>query len=204
MEHAFMQGITDRLVGNSIAVLRFNFPYQEAGKARPDPPGRAIKTIVSGVACARGTAPDLPIFAGGKSFGGRMTSTAASRGVLVGVEGLVFFGFPLHSPAKPGSERAAHLFEVDHPMLFLQGTRDALARLELLEPVLDRVGPKATLHLVEGANHSFHVPKRSGRTDEDVGDELAHTAATWMEGVVEKEVASPESGVSWGGPPRRF
>ncbi len=133
-----------------------------------------------------------------------MTSTAASRGVLVGVEGLVFFGFPLHSPAKPGSERAAHLFEVDHPMLFLQGTRDALARLELLEPVLDRVGPKATLHLVEGANHSFHVPKRSGRTDEDVGDELAHTAATWMEGVVEKEVASPESGVSWGGPPRRF
>ena len=113
-----------------------------------------------------------------------MTSTAASQGLLTGVEGLVFFGFPLHSPAKPGSERAAHLFEVEQPMLFLQGTRDALARLELLEPVLDQVGPKATLHLVEGANHSFHVPKRSGRTDQDVLDDLARSAATWIDGVL--------------------
>ena len=186
MEHVFMQDLTDRLVGKELAVFRFNFPYKEAGKPRPDPPGRAIKTIVSAVECARSTAHDLPVFAGGKSFGGRMTSTAASQGVLIGVEGLVFFGFPLHSPAKPGSERAAHLFEVERSMLFLQGTRDALARLELLEPVLDRVGPKATLHLVEGANHGFHVPKRSGRTDEDVLDELADTAATWIDGVLEK------------------
>ena len=186
MEHIFMQDVTDRLVGNTIAVLRFNFPYKEAGKPRPGPPGRAIKTIVSAVECARSTAPDLPVFAGGKSYGGRMTSTAASQDVLIGVRGLVFFGFPLHSPAKPGSERAAHLFEVDHPMLFLQGTRDALARLELLEPVLDRVGPKATLHLVEGANHSFHVPKRSGRTDGEVLDELTDTAATWIDRVLEK------------------
>ena len=184
MEHAFMQEVTDRLVGLGIGVFRFNFPYKEAGRPRPDPPGRAIKTVVNAVRAAAQAAPGLPLFAGGKSFGGRMTSTAASQGALQDARGLIFFGFPLHSPARPGSERGAHLFEVPQPMLFLQGTRDALARLELLEPLLEEVGPKATLHLIETANHSFRVLKRQGHTEEGALDELAQSTAAWVDGIL--------------------
>ncbi|HSR40847.1 MAG TPA: alpha/beta family hydrolase, partial [Longimicrobiales bacterium] len=175
---------TRRLAARGVAVFRYQFPYMEAGKRRPDPPAVAARTVSNAVAEARRRIPDLPLFAGGKSFGGRMTSTAAARGELdAEVRGLVFFGWPLHSPAKPGMERAAHLDDVSRPMLFLQGTRDRLARLDLLEPVLESLGPRATLHLVEGADHGFHVLKRSGRSDDEVLDELAERAAEWMEAV---------------------
>lgn len=183
MEHPFMDALASRLADLGVATFRFQFPYMEAGGRRPDPPAVAARTVASAVGAAVEAAPDLPVFAGGKSFGGRMTSTAAAKGELDahGVRGLVFFGFPLHPPARPGTERADHLSDVPQSMLFLQGTRDRLARLDLLEPVLGRLGPDATLHVVDGADHGFHVLKRSGRTDDDVLDELAGRTAEWME-----------------------
>lgn len=182
MEHPFMEAVAERLAAREVATFRYQFPYMEAGRRRPGPPAVAARTVTNAVAAAAEAAPDLPLFAGGKSYGGRMTSTAASKGELdeYGVEGLVFFGWPLHSPAKPGTDRAAHLADVPQPMLFLQGTRDRLARLDLLEPVLEGLAGRATLHLVEGADHGFHVLKRSDRTDEEVLDELADRAAGWM------------------------
>lgn len=182
MQHAFMAAVADRLAARGVATFRFQFPYMEAGRRRPDPAPVAARTVANAVAAAGARASDLALFAGGKSFGGRMTSTAASKGELTPeVRGLVFFGFPLHSPAKPGTERAGHLAHVPQPMLFLQGTRDRLARLDLLEPVLEELAPAATLHVVEGADHGFHVLKRSGRTDAEVLDELADAAGAWME-----------------------
>jgi predicted alpha/beta-hydrolase family hydrolase len=179
MRHAFMEGIARRLADLDVATFRYQFPYMEAGRPRPDAPARAMATVKAAVETAAEEAPGLTLFAGGKSFGGRMTSTAASEGMLPTVRGLAFLGFPLHAPAKKGSERAAHLTDVLIPMLFLQGTRDALADLDLLTPVINSLGPSATMHIIEGGNHSFKVPKKSGRTADDVLDELAGVVAEW-------------------------
>lgn len=179
MRHAFMEAMAARLAARGVATLRYQFPYMEQGSRRPDPPAILAKTVHSAVAAARRAAPDLPLFAGGKSLGGRMTSTAASREPLPDVRGLVFFGFPLHAIGRPGSERGDHLDAVTVPMLFLQGTRDKLADLDLLRPVCERLGARATLHVVDGGDHSFQVLKRSGRTADEVLDELAATVARW-------------------------
>jgi predicted alpha/beta-hydrolase family hydrolase len=166
-------------VASGIATLRYQFPYMEEGRRAPNPPGVLTATVRAAVATAAKQAKGLPIFAGGKSLGGRMTSTAASKEPLPGVRGLVFFGFPLHAPGKPGRQRAAHLAGLDVPMLFLQGTRDKLAELPELRPVLDGLGKRATLHVVDDGDHSFHVPKRSGRSDDAVLDDLCDTVARW-------------------------
>ncbi len=175
-----METMSERLAADGIATWRYQFPYMEQGRKRPDHKNILLKTIRSAVAAAAAAAPDLPLLAGGKSMGGRMTSTAAAKEALDGVKGLVFFGFPLHPVGKPGTERGDHLDSVAVPMLFLQGTRDKLADLELLKPVCERLDSRATLHIVEGGDHSFHVLKRSGRTDEEVVDELAQTVARWV------------------------
>lgn len=185
MRHPFMNAVAARLVGRGIGVFRYQFPYMEAGKRRPDRAPVAESVVRSAVAAAaeavggsEGPAPRL--LAGGKSFGGRMTSRAAAAEPLPGVRGLVFLGFPLHAAGKPSAERAAHLDDVHIPTLFLQGTRDALASLDLLRPVVDRLDG-ATLHVVEGGDHSFHVLKRSGRTDEEVLDEIADAIRSWVD-----------------------
>lgn len=180
MRHAFMAGVSDRLVARGLATLRYQFPYVERGEKRPNPPG--ILTATVRAAAARAAEEGLPLFAGGKSLGGRMTSTAAGQGYLDGVGGIVFFGFPLHAPGRASSERGEHLARVEAPMLFLQGTRDSLADLEYLRPVVESLADRATLHVVEGGDHSFHVPKRSGRTDEQVLDELADATVSWARG----------------------
>ena len=179
MRHHFLETLTDELAGRRVATLRYQFPYSEAGRRRPDPPTVLVHTVERAIAAAR-ELTRLPLFAGGKSMGGRMTSTAAADRELPGLRGLVFFGFPLHPAGKPGTARADHLARVEPPMLFLQGDRDRLADLELLRPVLEPLGHRAHLHVVEGADHGFHVLKRSGRTDEDVLAELAATSAVWM------------------------
>lgn len=179
MRHAFMQRAAERLAAWGVATFRYHFPYIEAGRRGPNPAPVLVKTVRSAVAEAARLAPDLALIAGGKSMGGRMTSTAASTEALPGVHGLAFFGFPLHAPGRDSDERGAHLADVGLPMLFLQGTRDKLARLDLLEPLLRKVKPRPTLHLVDDADHGFHVPKRSGRTDDDVLDELCGRLAEW-------------------------
>jgi hypothetical protein len=179
MRHRFMDAIASALAERGIASLRYQFPYSEAGARRPDPPAVLEATVRAAVAAAAEVAPGLPIIAGGKSMGGRMTSGAAARAPLAGVAGLVFLGFPLHRPKQPSEERAAHLSQVTVPMLFLQGTRDDLADLGLITGVCARLGSLATLHVVEGADHAFEVLKRSGRTDAEVLRELADTVATW-------------------------
>ncbi len=184
MRHGFMEAVSARLVASGIATFRYQFPYMEQERRAPDPPGALTATVRAAVDAAAKTAPELPLFAGGKSLGGRMTSTAASQRPLAGVRGLVFFGFPLHAPGKPGRARAEHLRGVDLPMLFLQGTRDPLADLAELQPVLDELGARAQLHVVDGGDHSFHVLKRSGRTDAEVLDELCARVATWIDSVV--------------------
>ena len=184
MRHAFMEAAADRLAARDVATLRFNFPYMEAGRGGPNPQPVLLKSVRSAVAEAARLAPDLPLLAGGKSMGGRMTSTAAAKEALPGVRGIAFFGFPLHAPGRRSAERGAHLADVGLPMLFLQGTRDKLADLELLEPLLGGVRPPAKLHVVDDADHGFHVPKRSGRTDDQVLDELCDVFATWMAGVL--------------------
>ncbi len=179
MRHQFLESVTARLAESGVATLRYQFPYMEEGRKRPDPPHIAERTVRAAVAAAADAAPDLPIVAGGKSFGGRMTSQAQSRDRLPGVRGLVFLGFPLHAPGRPGDHRAEHLNDVTVPMLFLQGTRDALADLDLIREVTNRLGPRATLHVLEGGDHSFKVLKRSGRKSEDVINELAEAIAGW-------------------------
>jgi len=179
MRHPFMEAIADRLAARDVATLRYQFPYMERGQSRTDPPSVATATVRAATAEAAQLFPGVPLFAGGKSFGGRMTSTAASLSALPDVRGLVFVGFPLHPAGRPGTDRAVHLDHVDVPMLFLQGTRDALCDLEHLGRVLKRLGKRATLHLWDGADHSFHVLKRSGRTDEQVLDELADAITGW-------------------------
>lgn len=173
MRHPFMEAVAELLADRGVATLRYQFPYMEAGGKRPDRPPRAHATVRAAVGHARELADGAPILAGGKSFGGRMTSGAAAESPLEGVRGLVFLGFPLHPAGRPGTDRAAHLADVTVPMLFLQGTRDALAHLDLLRPVITRLGDLATLHVVDGADHSFHVLKRSGRTNAQALEELA-------------------------------
>jgi predicted alpha/beta-hydrolase family hydrolase len=179
MTHSFMEAIARALVTRGIATLRYQFPYVEAGGRRPDPPGVLLATVRAAVARARELLPSLRLFAGGKSLGGRMTSHAAAEGQLGELAGLIFLGFPLHPPRRPAIERAEHLSRVSQPMLFLQGTRDDLADLTLVREVCLRLGDRATLHVVEGADHSFGVLKRSGRTGSEVLEELADTIAGW-------------------------
>jgi len=179
MRHHFMEEIAEALAGRGMATLRYQFPYLESGAKRPDPPAVLEATVRAAVAAGREIMPELPLVAGGKSLGGRMTSNAQAKHPLAGVSGLVFLGFPLHPPKQPGEKRADHLEAVDLPMLFLQGTRDALAQLDLIIAVCHRLGSKATLHVVEGADHSFAVLKRSGRNEAEVMDELADTTAGW-------------------------
>ena len=175
MRHPFLEAISQHLAEQGIATLRYQFRYMEqrGGAGRPDPPAVAAATVREAVLEARRVAPGLPLVAGGKSFGGRMTSTAQAEEPLPGVGGLVFLGFPLHPPGRPGDSRAEHLARVQIPMLFLQGDRDDFADLKLLRPVIERLGKRATLHVVEGGDHSFKVLKRSGKTDADVMGELA-------------------------------
>src|SRR5438477_8323684 len=179
MRHPFLESIAQALAERSIATLRYQFPYMERRAGRPDPPAIAAATVRAAVAEAARVAPGLPLVAGGKSFGGRMTSTAQAEAPLPGVRGLLFLGFPLHPRGRPDDKRAEHLAQVRVPMLFLQGDRDEFADLTLLRPVVQRLGERATLHLVEGGDHSFHVLKRSGRTDADVMTELAATVDRW-------------------------
>ena len=179
MRHRFMSGVAEALAERGVATLRYQFPYTEAGGRRPDPPGVLQATVRAAVTTAATVAPGLPLLAGGKSLGGRMTSSAAAKSTLPGVRGLVFLGFPLHAPGRSGIERAEHLDQVGVPMLFLQGTRDALADLDLMRSVCARLGARAMLHVVEGGDHSFAVLKRSGRSDAEVIAELADTIAGW-------------------------
>lgn len=179
MRHHFLAQATDVFAGRGIATYRYEFPYMQAGKGRPDSPGVAEAAVRAAVVAAAHRAPDLPLIAGGKSFGGRMTSQAQAHEPLPGVRGLVFLGFPLHPPGRPGTARAEHLASVKVPMLFLQGTRDEFAQLDLLQDVVRKLGDRATLHLIEEGDHSFNVPKRTGRTDADVMTELAETVQQW-------------------------
>ena len=179
MRHPFLEAIARALAERDVATLRYQFPYMERRASRPDPPAVAAAAVRAAVAEAARLAPGLLLVAGGKSFGGRMTSTAQAEEPLPGVRGLVFLGFPLHPPGRPGDKRAEHLARVGIPMLFLQGDRDEFANLTLLQPVVKRLGDRATLHLVDGGDHSFHVLKRSGKTDAAVMDEIADAIAEW-------------------------
>lgn len=180
MTHPFMNDVADGLAARDVATLRYQFPYMEKGSKRPDPPAVAQAAVRAAVAEAARQCPSLPLVAGGKSFGARMTSQAQAKSPLAGVTGLAFLGFPLHPAGKPSSERAEHLSGVRIPMLFVQGTRDKLAELDLLNPVIERIGSPATLHLVSEADHSFHAPARSGRKDRDVMDEICDVLAAWI------------------------
>lgn len=180
MRHWFMEAASEALAARGIATLRYQFPYMEQGRRMPDRAPRLVATVRAAVRLGVERAEGVPILAGGKSMGGRMTSLAVAEG-LSGPAGLVFFGFPLHPAGKPGVERAEHLEQVDLPMLFLQGDRDRLADLTLLRPVIGRLGTCATLHVAEGADHSFAVLKRSGRTGEEVLDELADAVGIWAQ-----------------------
>jgi predicted alpha/beta-hydrolase family hydrolase len=179
MRHHFLAQAADVFAGRGIATYRYEFPYMQAGKHRPDSPGVAEAAVRAAIIAAAHRAPELPLIAGGKSFGGRMTSQAQVREPLPGVRGLVFLGFPLHPPGRPGTARAEHLASVNVPMLFLQGARDEFAQLDLLQEVLRPLGDRATLHLIEEGDHSFNVPKRTGKTEADVMNELAETIQQW-------------------------
>jgi predicted alpha/beta-hydrolase family hydrolase len=180
MAHASMAGFAAGLAAREVATLRFQFPYMEKGGRRTDPPAVAHATVRAAVDTAAGLAPGLPLFAGGRSFGGRMTSQAQAESPLPGVRGLVFVGFPLHPAGKPGTARADHLSRIEVPMLFLQGTRDELASLDLLNPVVHALGPNATLELFDDADHSFHVRVRSGRNDARVLEDMLDATVAWM------------------------
>ena len=190
MTHPFMTAMAAGLAERGIATLRYQFLYMEQGSRRPDPPKLAYAAVRAAAVEAARRLPDIPLFAGGKSFGGRMTSQAQAVTPLPGVRGLLFLGFPLHPPGKPSNERAKHLFEVSIPMLFLQGTRDEFADLQLLEPLGRELGARATLKLFADADHSFHVPARSGRKDSEVRAEVMDTMATWM-GKVASQTSRP-------------
>ena len=183
MRHTFMEALAEELARAGVATLRYLFPYMEERRKVPDKPAVLTATVVAAVRAAAGVAPDLPLLAGGKSMGGRMTSQAAAEHPLEGVRGLVFFGFPLHPPKQPATKRAEHLARVTVPMMFLQGTRDELADLKLLKPICKNLGERATLHVIETADHSFHVLKKSGRGDAEVLRELAEMTAKWAEGI---------------------
>jgi predicted alpha/beta-hydrolase family hydrolase len=184
MAHPFMAAVASELAERGIATLRYQFPYMEHGGRRPDPPKLAQATVRAAVAEVVRRLPTLPLIAGGKSFGGRMTSQAQAVAPLAGVRGLAFLGFPLHPAGRPSQERAKHLCEVHIPMLFLQGTRDALATMEQLEPVTAALGTRATLRLFADADHSFHVPARTGRKDPQVRSDVLDALAVWVDGVI--------------------
>ncbi|HET9578756.1 MAG TPA: alpha/beta family hydrolase [Usitatibacter sp.] len=180
MAHPFVAAVAEELAARGVATLRYQFAYMERGSKRPDPPRMAHAAVRAAVAEAARQLPSTPLFAGGKSFGGRMTSQAQAASPLPGVKGLVFVGFPLHAAGQPGDERANHLFDVKVPMLFLQGSRDELADLSLLAPIVERLGPRATLHIVDQADHSFHVPARSGRNDAEARAGMLDAMVAWM------------------------
>lgn len=180
MKHPFMQSVADELAARRIATLRYQFPYTERGSKRPDTPKVAQTTVRAAIAAISRLAPELSLIAGGKSFGGRMTSQAQAIAPLAGVRGIAFLGFPLHPAGKPSLQRADHLDDVRVPMLFLQGTRDALADTQLMQKLVARLGERATLKLFPDADHSFHVPKKTGRTDSDVRREMMDTLANWI------------------------
>jgi uncharacterized protein len=184
MTHPFMAAAAAGLAERGIATLRYQFPYMERGSKRPDPPKLAQATVRAAVAAAQASMPGLPLIAGGKSFGGRMTSQAQATAPLPGVRGLAFLGFPLHAAGRPSAERGEHLFAVQVPMLFLQGTRDTLAALDELQPLCKKLGKRATLKLFADADHSFHVPARSGRKDTEVFAELLDVLVDWVSGVI--------------------
>ena len=179
MRHPFLERLAQALSEQKVATYRYEFLYMEKGSGRPDPPAVAEARVREAAADAARVAPGLPLFAGGKSFGGRMTSQAQAREPLPGVRGLVFLGFPLHPPGRPGTSRAEHLSQVRIPMLFLQGTRDDFAGLDLLRPIIQGLADRATLHIVEGGDHSYKVLTRTGRTEAEVMNELAETITAW-------------------------
>jgi len=194
MSHPFIEKLAGELACVGVATFRYQFPYMEKQRRVPDSPVMLTATVVAAVRAAAEAAPGLALLAGGKSMGGRMTSQAAAQRPLDGVRGLVFFGFPLHPPDRPGTKRADHLAKVMVPMLFLQGTRDTLADLSLLRPVCAELGSRATLHVIETADHSFHVLKSSGRSDAEVLRELAETVVSWaerIEGIRSKLAQNP-------------
>jgi len=184
MDHPFMENVARGLASRGIATLRYQFPYMERGSKRPDPPPLAQATVRAAVAEAQRLLPDTALIAGGKSFGGRMTSQAQAKAPLEGVHGLAFLGFPLHPAGRPSQDRAEHLFEIQIPMLFLQGTRDNLASLDQLKPACKQLGKRATLKLFADADHSFHVPARTGRKDAQVLDEILDALAAWLDSVI--------------------
>jgi predicted alpha/beta-hydrolase family hydrolase len=180
MKHAFMDRMSNTLADHGIATFRYQFPYTEKGRSYPDAKPVLLATVRGAVDAARRALPGVPVFAGGKSMGGRMTSLAAADRDLDEVRGLVFFGFPLHAAGKPSTERGDHLVDVTVPMLFLQGTRDSLAKLELLDPIVNALGKQVTLHRIEGGDHGFRVPRSAGRSEAEVRLELGRVAADWM------------------------
>ena len=180
MTHTFMEGFANDLAACGIATLRYQFPYMERGSRRPDAPKVAHAAVRAAVEESSRSAPGLPLFAGGKSFGGRMTSQAQAAAPLAGVRGLIFVGFPLHPAGKPADARGAHLRDVAIPMLFLQGSRDELADLALLHPLVSQLGARASLRLFEDADHAFHVPARTGRTDAQLRAQMAGAVADWI------------------------
>jgi len=186
MDHPFMVDVARTLALRDVATLRYQFPYMERGARRPDPPQVAQATVRAAVAAALSLLPELPLIAGGKSFGGRMTSQTQAKASLQGVWGLAFLGFPLHPAGRPSQDRAEHLFDVQIPMLFLQGTRDALASLDQLEPLCKKLGTLATLKLFADADHSFHVPVRTGRKDTQVLGDVVDVLAAWLDGVTHR------------------
>lgn len=183
MAHPFMASVAEGCMERGVATLRYQFPYMERGFKRPDAPKLAHAAVRAAVAEASRLAPELALIAGGKSFGGRMTSQAQAASPLPGVRGIAFLGFPLHPAGRPSDERGKHLFDVQIPMLFMQGTRDELADLQLLQPLVNALGPRATLKFFPEADHSFHVPARMGRKDADVRSEMLDVLAAWIDGV---------------------
>jgi uncharacterized protein len=179
MSHSFMESLAQELAAAQIATFRYQFPYMEQHRHVPDRPPVLVAAVNAAIRAAQKAAPGIPLLAGGKSMGARMTSTAASQNPLDQVRGLVFFGFPLHPPKQPATKRADHLSKVTIPMLFLQGTRDTLADLALLSPIVTNLAPRATLHVLNSADHSFHVLKSSGKTDPEILSELAQVTAGW-------------------------
>jgi uncharacterized protein len=184
MDHPFLGSMAAELAERAVATLRFQFPFMERGSRRPDPPRVAQATVRSAVKAAAELVPELPLIAGGRSFGGRMASQAQAASALAGVRGLAFIGFPLHPAKRPSVDRANHLFEIDIPMLFLQGTRDDLADLQELRSVCGQLGDRATLRLFEDADHGFHVRARSGRTDAQIRADIADSVAGWIGSLV--------------------